>query len=80
MSLIVCGISLDEVKAIFDACVPTFITRSGSVSAHDCCLGYLLQESNYVNRTIYARIDFYAQKWVESSAGIYYKSLLKNHK
>lgn len=80
MSLIVRGISPDEVKAIFDAYAFMFFTRSGSVSAHDRCLGYLLWKSNYVNRTMHARIDFYARKWVESPAGIYYKSLLKNHK
>lgn len=80
MSLNVRGISLNEIEAIFDACVPTFITCFGSVSTHDCCLGYLLRENNYVNRTMHARIDFYAWKWVESPAGIHYKSLLKNHK
>ena len=80
MSLIVRGIFLDKVEAIFDTCVPTFITCSSSVSAHDHCLRHLLQESNYVNRTIQACINFYARKWVESPAGIHYKSLLKNQK
>lgn len=60
MNLIVCKISPHKVGAIFDACVLTFITRSGSVPAHDRCLEYLLQKSNYVNKTMHARIDFYA--------------------
>lgn len=52
----------DKVEAIFDACIPTFITCSSSVSMHDRCLGYLLQESNYINKTMHARINFYARK------------------
>ena len=42
MSLIMRGISLDEFETIFDACISMFITCSGSVSAHDCSLIYLL--------------------------------------
>ena len=42
MSVIVREISPDEIEAIFDMCISMFITRSGSISTHDCCLGYLL--------------------------------------
>ena len=62
MSLIVYGISPDKFKAIFDTCVPMFITRSNYVFTRDCYLEYLLRESNYINKTIHARIDLYAQK------------------
>lgn len=80
MNLIVRGISSDEAKAIFMAYIPTFVTRSSSDAAKAHCLGILVRESNYVNCIMHTRITFYAKKWVESPAGVVYRSLYELHK
>lgn len=80
MNLIVRGISPNKAEAIFMACIPTFVTRSSSDAAKAHCLGILVRESNYVNWIMHARITFYAKKWVESPAGVVYRSLYELHK
>lgn len=80
LNLIVKGISLDEVEAIFSACVPAFVIRSATFTARDCCISVLIRENNYVNRVMAARVMFYAQKWVESPIGVQYKSLHELHR
>lgn len=60
---------------------PSFLILSSSASVkYPHCnrsLRILVKEYNYANRIIATRVIFYAQKWVESSAGVQYKSLHK---
>ncbi len=81
LNMIVCGISPDEAEHIFHTLESSFMKRPGSENVWGSkCLSLFLRETEYVNKVIHSRVEFYASKWAASLAAAAYKAALQASK
>lgn len=76
LNFIVRGISKDEAELMFYALEFSFIKRPGAEAVKARCFFAFLRKVEYVNRIMQARVEYYATKWVRSSAAEKYRTAL----
>ena len=80
LNFIVQGISKDEAELIFYALEFSFMKRPGAKAVKARCFSAFLQEVEYVNRIMQARVEYYATKWARLPAVEMYKTALQASK